>query len=311
MEILSGRKDAHAGTARRAGTARQFSTRVFALCLVTLVCLALGACTAFRLVYGQIDHVIFLTLDRYLDVNAGYEIRLKERIARYVDWHRRTQLPAYAQILRDAAERLHGPVGKAEVVAFNERVYERLRVMALRAVPDFADLALSLTPENLRHLEKKFAESNEQFRKEHVAGSEETLRRRRFEKSLESYEDWFGRLDGTQRERLREKMQGQPLHGALRYEERLRRQRELLALLARVQKERPEAKTVEAWMRDYAYRFEHPPTTEQRAQVDAMIDTAAENIRFVIAMATPEQRAAARRRIQGYLDDIRQLTEQP
>lgn len=293
---------------RRAATARQFSTRVFALCLVTLACLALGACTAFRLVYGQMDHVIFLTLDRYLDINPGYELRLKERIARYVEWHRRTQLPAYAQILRDAGERLQGPVSKAEVVAFNERVYERLRVMALRAVPDFADLALSLTPENLRQLEKKFAEKNDEFYKEHVKGSEETLRRRRFEKSLESYEDWFGRLDGAQRERLREKMDAQPLHGTLRYEERLRRQRDLLALLARVQKERPEAKTVEAWMRDYAYRFEHPPSPERRAQVGAMRDAAAENILFVIAMATPEQRAAARRRIQGYLDDIRQLT---
>jgi hypothetical protein len=307
QEMKERRMQAMPGGNRQAAAGIVSAWRAARILVMACVIGLSTACTAIKFGYSQADHLLFLTFDRYLDINTNYEIRFKERIREYVAWHRRTQLRGYVQLMQEAQQRVQGPVTKSEVALFNGRALERGRIMVQRAIPDLAELALNLGPENLEQLEKKFKESNADFRKDHLRGSVEARKEKRFDKTLDRYEYWFGRLNDEQRERLRRQMDAQTNNDELRLAERQRRQTELVDLLRRVQAERPAAAVVEGWLREYFQRVENPPSAELRALLVNGLDQNAENMALVINMATPEQRAEAQKTLQGWVEDLLEM----
>ncbi|HEX7438912.1 MAG TPA: DUF6279 family lipoprotein, partial [Caldimonas sp.] len=69
---------------------------IAALCLLLGL---LGGCSALRLGYGQADALAFRWLDSYADFDGPQALRVREALASWFTWHRRTQLADYADAL--------------------------------------------------------------------------------------------------------------------------------------------------------------------------------------------------------------------
>src|SRR6185369_14197229 len=95
-------------------------------------------------------------------------------------WHRKTQLRDYVQVMQKAQQQLQGNVTQADLLADYQDIRARTMALLIKASSDIADLALSLKPEQLAQMEKKFAKNNAKFRKENMKGDAEEQNKFRY-----------------------------------------------------------------------------------------------------------------------------------
>ncbi len=269
---------------------------------------ALAACsTGMRLGYNNADMLLLYTLNGYVPLTSEQEQLVRERTTALVSWHRSTQLRDYAQLVEQARAKLAGPVTAQQVQGFNDQVNARLAALGERAAPEVARLALTLTPEQLDKLERKFADDAAKARREQVkangnaggSGIDDRLR-----KQVERTEYWLGSVTAEQRTLLRDALLARPDGGTWWVGERERRQQELLRLLRRVQAERPDEATATTWVRAYFAQLREPADAARRAAMLTERQQNAELLTQLLNSATPEQRATLARKLGSFAEDF-------
>jgi hypothetical protein len=162
------------------------------LSLIALM-LALAACSSVRFAYNQGDTLLYWWLDAYVDLDSEQKGSVKEDIDQLINWHRKTQLRDYSQLLSTAQHQLTaGNVTPADLKTHYREIKSRTELLAYKALPELADLALSVTPEQIGNIEEKFNKNNETFRKKFVKIDNEQKQKLRYKKSMEQFELWFG-----------------------------------------------------------------------------------------------------------------------
>lgn len=277
----------------------------FAIALLLL----LGACSSLRLAYNNSDTLIYWWVDAYVDLDTEQKAEVKSDIDDFFRWHRKTQLQDYVQILRTGQKQLQGNVTQAELQADYKDVRVRTQALLLKAVPDMADLALSLRPEQIAQMEQKFDKNNRDFRKKNMKGDRDDQLKFRYKKSMEQFELWFGNFTDEQEEIIRKASDARPLDNAVWLDERTRRQRNILALARKIQQERPGEEAVQGMIRELIKEnFERMERSERKPFFDAYTDSTLQLVLTVIKVATPEQKAHAMKRMQGWIDDFNVLS---
>ena len=298
MEKNLSTRDGRSGWARRVGT----------FAIAATVALGATACGLVKTGYRNGDTVGLFLIDRYLDLSSEQEDFVKPRLHALLAWHRTTQLPDYATVATELQKRAQQDVTPAEVGALGEQARRRAATTIDRALPDLADLALRLTPANLKALQEKFADDDEKWRDEYLKGDAERQRKARYDKTLERLEDWYGRFSREQRTAIRRLSDARPLDNDALLAERRRRQQEVLALLTRVEREKPSRDAVVAMMKRFVEHFEDSPDPERRAFIDSLHRATDAMNASIHNLATPEQRAKASARMQEWIDDFRSLS---
>lgn len=277
--------------------------------LLGFAALALAACsTGMRMGYNNADTLLLYSLGGYVSLTPEQEALVKERAGALVSWHRTTQLRDYASLIEQARGKIAaGPVSAQEVLAFNEAINTRMMLVGERAAPDVARLALTLTPEQVERLQRRFADDAAKARREAVKAAETVSPDERARKYIERAEYWFGSVTPAQRALLREELQRRPDGNAGWRAERERRQQELLRVLRRIQDERPDEATATAWVRRYFAQLREPPDAERRRAMQALRADNAELIAQLVNTATPQQRAALSQRLASFAEDFTAL----
>jgi len=275
------------------------------------VALLLAACSSgVRIGYSYADTLLLYTIDGYVGLTPEQEQLVRERSSALVAWHRSTQLRDYAQFIQEARRKLDGPVSAGDVLAFNRAVNVRLATLGERAAPDLAQLALTLSPEQLARLERKLASDNSKARRELVQLAGKGTLEERVHKVAQRADYWFGSLTPEQLDIVRTTLAGRPDSGAWWIEERERRQREFVAVLQRIQSERPGEDAAARWLRDYFAQLQAPSDPERRRATEQVRAATAELIARLINAATPEQRATLSRRLGSFADDFAALASE-
>jgi hypothetical protein len=269
--------------------------------------LALAACSTIKLGYNNAETLLLYSLNDYLDLSPEQQQLARERVNAVHDWHRATQLPDYAAFVRHAQGKLDGEVSADDVLQFNEGLNARLAALGDRVGPDFARLALTLTPAQLERLEKKMGGDTRKARREFGRGDARDALEQRVKKYAERADFWLGRLTPEQLEIVRESLAARPTATSYWIEERERRQRELVMLLRRIQTERPSEAVATGWIQRYFAELASPPQPERRARAAAYRQHRADLIAQLINRATPQQRTLLNRRLRGFAEDFTAL----
>jgi hypothetical protein len=277
------------------------------LFLVALVALAAG-CSTIRFSYNHGDTLLYWWLNAYLDLDSDQSSWVKEDIDRLFQWHRQTQLRDYAGLLTNMRRQLAGNPTQADLLSDYRDIKARTELLAFKALPELADLARSIKPDQIAQMEKKFSKNNEDFRRKFMSGDVEHQRKVRFDKSMDQLELWFGSFSSDQKAVLRRASDARPLDNDIWLQERKRRQQKIIALLTRIQRERLNREQTMAaihdLLRDFFDRFEAP---DRKQFFDAYVDSTSKYILTAIQIATPEQKAHAQRRMQRWIDDFNAL----
>ncbi len=274
--------------------------------VVASIALLVVGCSSIRLGYNNADTLLLYGLNSYLDLDDAQERLARERIRELHAWHRATQLPDYAQLLRDAERAIEGGIGAAEVLELQGRMNAALAALGEQAAPALAELAATLRAEQIARLQKRLADDTSKARREFVriAGRETPDERaRRIGRQAES---WLGPLSAEQQQIVRERVAGRP-PAQWWLDERERRQRELVEVLTRIRVEQPERETGARWLRQYFASLATPIEAERRARTLEFRADNAELIAQLISSATPQQKASLLKRVRGYAADFTTL----
>lgn len=286
--------------------------RIRQLCLIALVVLVAG-CSSLRLSYNHGETLLYWWLNAYVDLDSDQKGWVKKDIDKLFQWHRKTQLKDYVQVLSNGQRQLQGNVTQADLMADYSDIKNRTQALLFKAQPELADLALALRPEQLAQMEKKFASNNDDYRKKFMRGDKEKRQKVRFQKAMEQFELWFGSFSREQEEAIRKASDARPLDNEIFLDERMRRQKNVITLVQKVQKEKLNKEAtmalIHTLIKDSFDRLDH---SERKAFFDAYNEGTAQMVLAVIKMATPAQKAHANKRMQGWIDDFNSLAaEQP
>jgi hypothetical protein len=292
---------------KKSNTPHTFLQRLSMLFLIAMMTVVSG-CTSVKFTYDHGDTLLYWWLNAYVDLDGDQSTWVKKDIDGLFQWHRKTQLKQYSALMSKAQRQLAGDVTQADLLADYKEIKTYTEQLAMRAVPDLADLARTVKPDQIAQMEKKFNKNNDDYRKKFLKGDLEKRQRARFDKSMEQFDLWFGSFGSDQKAILRKASDARPMDSEIFLAERIRRQQKIATMLRKVQSEKlsKEAtqKEVTLLMRDMFDRFDAP---ERKAFFDSYVDATSKYILTAIKIATPEQKAHAQKRMQGWIDDFNKL----
>ncbi|MEJ7807458.1 MAG: DUF6279 family lipoprotein [Telluria sp.] len=281
------------------------------LCLLTVM-VVLAACSSVKFAYNQGDTLLYWFVDAYVDLDSEQAGLVKEDIGQLIKWHRKTQLRDYSQFLTKAQTQLAGNITQADLKADYKDIKSRTETLAYKALPELTDLALSVKPEQIANIEEKFRKNNDTYRKKFVAIDNDKKQKQRYKKSMEQFELWFGNFSSEQEAILRKASDARPLDNQVWLDERIIRQKKIIAVLREIQSKKLGKEATSALLngllKDIFGRFE---SAERKPFFDAYIDGTINLTLTAIKIATPAQKAHAQKRMQGWIDDFKVLAADP
>ena len=281
------------------------ASRLLALGLFALL---FAACSTIKLGYNNADTLLLHSLDRYVSLTDEQERMVRQRVGSLMDWHRATQLADYAAFVQHARARLDGSVTPAEVLEFNTGLNTRLAALGERAAPDAAALALTLTPAQIDQVERKLVDDNIKARRQSAQEVKQAVDERA-KKYAERSEFWLGKLNPQQVQLVRASLAGRPVDSLYWIEARERRTKDLVAMLRRIEAERPPEAVAAQWFRAYFRELARPSNADQRARAEAFRRDNAQLIAQLVNSASPEQRGHLDRKLSGFAAEFVQLAQ--
>ena len=285
-----------------------FAKRTVTAVVAAVLAIAVAGCGLVKTGYRNGDTVGLFMLNRYLDLSSEQKEFVKPKLRSLLAWHKSTQLPDYAALATELQKKAPHSITAAEVTAFGEQSRRRAYTTVNHVLPDMADLALRLTLDNIRTLQEKFDDADAKYRDENLKGNVEKRKKVRYEKTLERVEEWYGSFSREQKVAIRQLSDARPLDGEILLAERQRREAEIIAMLNRIEREKPSRDAAIALMKGVFDRFDQSPDLERRATVEAYRRATDEMNAQIHNLATPEQRLNAVAKLQEWIDDFRSLT---
>jgi hypothetical protein len=295
---------------KKFNTPQPLFQRARLLFLVALMAM-LTACSTIRFTYNHGDTLLYWWLNAYLDLDSDQSDWVKKDIDNLFQWHRTTQLRDYAGLLTKMQRQMgDGNVTQEELLSDYRDIKARTELLAFKALPQLADLAMSVKPDQIGQMEQKFAKNNDKFRKEFMSGSVDDQKKARFKKAMDQFELWFGSFSRDQEAQLRRASDARPLDNDVFMQERVLRQKKIVALLRRVHDQKMNKEqtmsAIHDLLRDMFDRTEAP---ERKAFYDAYVDNTAKFILTAVKLTTPQQKQHAQQRMQGWINDFNALAQ--
>ncbi|MES2150066.1 MAG: DUF6279 family lipoprotein [Pseudomonadota bacterium] len=285
--------------------------RICMLILIALMGVAAG-CSSLRFAYNHGDTLLYWWVNAYLDLDSEQAGTVRRDIDTLFSWHRKSQLKDYTQLLQNGQRQLAGNMTQADLLGDFRDIKTRAELLAFKALPELADLARSVRPEQIAQMEKKFNSNNDDYRRKYLRGDTEKRQKLRFQKSMEQYNLWFGSFSSDQEAVLRKASDARPLNNEIWLEERILRQKKIVATLRKIQQEKlgkdASIALIHNLVKEIFDRFDAP---ERKAFFDAYIDATCQLTLTAVKIATPAQKAHAQKRMQGWIDDFTSLANGP
>ena len=279
-----------------------FLPRIISALLLVL----LAGCSAVQTGYNNAPTLLYWWLDGYIDFEDAQARPVRESLDALHAWHRRQELPAYAEWLGRLQQLAGATVTPEQVCSHLAQVRVHLQHLGEQSADGLARLAPSVQPEQLRHLARQFEKHNQKWREDWLDGSPAELLERRLERTVERYEDFYGGLSEAQKTLLRQRLTASSFDARLAWAERLRRQQDMLQVLQEHRNgERPAH--VKAEMLALVQRSLTPPEPAARAQFERMLQEGCQSIAALHNSASEAQRRRLGEKLRGYEADLQAL----
>jgi len=286
--------------------------RAVSTALVLLLLLfALQGCTLVKVAYNQLDILLYWRLNGYADFTREQSPRAHESLAQFHQWHRRTQLPAYADLLQRIRPRFAEAVSPEQACM----VFDQIR-SAADATLDPAQwtlvwMATELSDEQLENIEKKQTSTDAEWREKWLVDmTPEKLLEARLEQALSRAEMLYGELDTPQKSALRAGLAASSFDARRSYAERQRRQHDLMNVLRKIRTDKLGTEQARALLTTYMARALQPPDPADQRYSRTLAQEGCATFARLHNATTPAQRAQAGVNLDRYTRDFRLLAAQ-
>lgn len=178
-------------------------TRIFRTWSVLLLCGLLAACSTTRFAYNQLDWIIVWYLNGYFSLDEAQEEQLRDAVVRNVEWHRRTQLPKYAEYLRQLERDAAGPVSPETLEQRFEQAIEFWDAALDHMLPDVSAFFLTFSDEQVDEFVANLEDNNQELWDEYAGETPERRMERREKAAFKGFKRMVGRLNDDQKQLVR------------------------------------------------------------------------------------------------------------
>ena len=283
---------------------------IIGLALLALSTL-LGGCTAVRMTYDQAPRLAWWWLNSYIGFADAQAPAARQAVERYFAWHRRSELPPYADTLARLRPRLLQPTTPDAVC----RVFDELRAQAQpalqRAADEFAPFVAGLGEAQFAKLERKYAKNLDEMTDDYAQPDPAARRSEAVDRARESAERFYDRLNDAQLQAITAAVAASPFDAERWLAERRRRHADVLQTLRAMAADGAGVEAHAAGLRELLARSTASPDASYRAYQQAVV---AHNCRLAAQIhnaATPAQRRHAADKVKGWEDDLRALAAAP
>jgi hypothetical protein len=276
----------------------------FIILLVTLT-----ACGP-RIVYQHLDWLIPWYVSDYISLDSDQKNLLEQRLATLLDWHCRTQLPAYAMTLRALGGDLANstdPADEATLQAYNTKILALWKQLLQQIGPDITAILTTATDDQIDELFVNLAKQNQEFREKYIDLAPNELLQNRQKRMIKLLKYWISDLNTEQRQAVSEWSSQLTPIAEQWVQNRAGIQAEARKLLAR-RDENPESR---AAMQDLIMHPEKMRSVEYQRKID--INTGV-TIKFLVQLdrqLTQDQRSHLLDRIESLAADFDTLSCDP
>ena len=262
--------------------------------------LVLSGCSALQLGYNNADKLIQWRGGQYFGFEDEQKAEFERRVQRFLAWHRKNELPGYARVANEMADRIARGVSQADLAWGYDSFQSHLRQALNAGSGEMSDLLDSLTAAQVERFQERMEKENRDFAKEHgLREAPEARRAKRVKRNVERMEDWFGALNEAQMERIALYSNRAPLDDQLRDRDRRRMQREIVAMAKAKEARKRLVQWAAAWEqnRDPAYETARKANLQEFYAMLLDLDKT----------LSPEQRGRAVKRLRGFAGDFTAL----
>ncbi len=265
----------------------------------------LTACSAVSLVYKTADTLLYVWADHYLDFTNAQSLVFKDKTAKLLQWHRKTELPRYADFLERSAALMPGELQAPELCVKLDEVQSLLRTSFTQMTPDIAEMATTAETAQLTHLSKAFDKNNREWIKKNLPSGAAARKRALVEQAVDRYESFYGSFTRDQEAKIAVLLAASPWDPERWLVERKRRQQGMVDLLqaSHGQQQSEVQKKISTY---YAQLETHPDATEQH-WIESLRTFACHFNADVHKEMSTAQRAYAKKKLMSYASEFRAL----
>ena len=170
-----------------------------AIFLIAVVLMSCGP----RLVYPHLDWLIPWYLSDYISLDSDQKSMLGDRLSKLLDWHCRTQLPAYATTLRELRQDLarhSGQLNPAMLQAYSARLTVLWKELLQQIGPDITAILATATDAQIDELFVNLEKQNKKFKEEYVDLPPDELVQNRAERMVKRAKYLISKLNAEQKQ---------------------------------------------------------------------------------------------------------------
>lgn len=260
-----------------------------------------------KVAYNQAPDAIYWWLDGFFDLKEVQSLRLRPDLEALHAWHRKHELPAYADLLHKAATLVPGNVTAPQICD----IFSAGRKHALAAVDRLEPTVVAIAPtfnlEQIAHFETQLEKRNKKWRADWIEGTASKKTAKRVKEAVSRAEMFYGNLDSRQLALVRESIAKSTYDPQVSYREAVRRQQDGLATLRMIVNTKPPEARVKSEMRALFERSLNSPEPAYRAYLEAITHEGCSAVAELHNATTPAQRTNAAKVLQEYASDFREL----
>ncbi|UHQ56416.1 DUF6279 family lipoprotein [Microbulbifer sp. YPW16] len=284
---------------RGTGGGRRWRRTLLISCL-----LLLASCSSIQFAYNQLDRWMRWQIDDYVDFNDRQELMLRQSLDQFHIWHRRTQLPRYADSLEELAARVDSrDFGPEDLPAVEAQLEEFWETSSAQLYDLLLPLSATLTRDQVRELAQEMREKREESL-EKWQKSPEKIEQKRRKRIRKQSERWLGSLNDEQEQLISAWVHQVAYNPLLRDQQRQKWQAAFLDLLWR----RPEG--YQEKLRDLIDNPQQLWSAEYRQLQEERQRRARQLGEKIFATITDRQRNHLTRTLREYARDFRTLSAQ-
>ena len=283
---------------------------------VLFVGLLATSCSLSRLGLDALPYYANWQLDSYLSLDSEQKAFAEQSIDEFMSWHRRTQLPQYASFLREVDARIlkshdstdgkppDGSLHGGDFDGWRDRIEAAWPPLVDRLAGPATELLSGLRPEQIERLRTRMDEANRDMRKKYRLDTPDGTLKARGDRAVERTRFLLGDLSRQETRTLREEVAALPTDEHALYAEREARQRDLMALIERLQTVKPDRAEGERWTRQYLLTLIVPSDPQRRSALVRNRHAADELMAEVMGRATPDQVRHLSRILRDFAQDF-------
>lgn len=276
------------------------------IALITLLLLVSG-CSMLRLGYDNGPQLVWWWLDGYVDFSREQAPHAKQAIQQWFGWHRANQLPEYADWLAAIRNGVDGALTPEQVCSWSEELQAIVAPAFDQAVQLGAPVALRLGEAQWRHLEQRYAKSNDELRQDFLQPGPEDRLHAAIKRTVKRIENLYGDIDKTQRRLIIASLEASPFNPEAWLAERQRRQQETLKTLRQLAAESATPELATASLRNLVEHTHRSDDPDYRAYQLKLTGHTCGFIAHMHNSTTPKQRQYAHDKLKGWETDVRAL----